>query len=119
VTHRFLVADDSALARVRVREAMVRHGVEVVEAASLAEGRRVDATPLCCALLDLDLGDGCGVTLAAALRETRPELPVAFFSSGADAATTEAARAFGPVFEKPAQLDAAIAWALAATKPRA
>jgi two-component system response regulator RegA len=116
VNHRFLLADDSAVARARVRDAMARHGVDVVEAASLAGARTVDARRLGGALLDLDLGDGSGVDLAAALRAARPDLPVAFFSSGADPKTTAAARALGPIFDKPAELDEAVAWALTATK---
>jgi DNA-binding NarL/FixJ family response regulator len=62
------------------------------------------------ALLDLDLGDGDGDDVARALHARRPDLPVAFFSASTSAELVDRARAIGPVFAKPGELDAAVAW---------
>jgi hypothetical protein len=65
-----------------------------------------------CALLDLDLGDGNGVDVAEFLQIHQPNLPIAFFSGGASPAVMTRARALGPVFRKPDELDEAVAWVL-------
>lgn len=109
MSQRVLIADDSAVARVTVARRVRAAGFEVVEHDSCASASTVDATTIACALLDFDLGDGFGVDVAARLREGQASLPIAFFtsSSGAD---VELASAFGPVFTKPDELDAAIDW---------
>jgi DNA-binding response OmpR family regulator len=106
---RVLIADDSALVRDILTRRAVHLGFEVVPCDSVLATRTVDAAGLASALLDLDLGDGRGTDVAAQLRAARPGLPIAFFSSGT-AEQTAAARAFGPVFLKPDELDDAIAW---------
>jgi DNA-binding response OmpR family regulator len=106
---RVLVADDSALVRDILTRRAVHLGFEVVPCDSVLATRKVDAAGLACAMLDLDLGDGRGTDVAAELRASRPGLPIAFFSSGTPEQTA-AARAFGPVFLKPDDLEDAIAW---------
>jgi len=72
----------------------------------------VDATECACAVLDLDLGDGDGVGVAEALRKGAPALRVAFFSSDTNGGLVERAKAIGPVFKKPDDLEALVAWVL-------
>ncbi|MBL8609887.1 MAG: response regulator transcription factor [Myxococcales bacterium] len=106
---RVLVCDDSPVARAAVEKKLRAHGADVVLCASAAEARATTTDGLTCALLDVDLGDGLGTDVAAALRRAAPALPVAFFTSEPDVTN-----ALGPVFRKPDGLDAAVAWALAA-----
>ncbi len=113
-----LIADDSAVVRVAVSRRAQAAGFDVVLASSFVEasaflGRHFDA-----ALLDLDLGDGDGAALAVALRTKDAELPIAFFSGGAVASVRDAATKAGPVFEKPDELDRALAWLLGAVTSR-
>jgi DNA-binding response OmpR family regulator len=107
---RVFVADDSPLVRAalvrRIREA----GREVVEADSAASAADVDASAIACALLDLDLGDGWGTDVAERLRSAAAALPIAFFTSEQGGEHVARARAFGPVFAKPEEIDGAIAW---------
>jgi DNA-binding NarL/FixJ family response regulator len=105
-----LIADDSAVARVALARRVRAAGLEVVEHASAASAMTADASTLACALLDYDLGDGFGVEVAERLRSARVELPIAFFTTSERADITAQAAAFGPVFTKPDELDAAIAW---------
>ena len=88
----------------------------MIEADSARAAALVDAAALACALLDLDLGDGYGVEVAEVLRSKRSDLPVAFFSGGADLEQEKRARALGPWFAKPADLASAIAWAVETTR---
>jgi CheY-like chemotaxis protein len=105
-----LVADDTAVARAAVVRALKARGTPYVEASSAAAAKGVDPQTIACALLDLDLGDGTGVEVAAALLAARPDLPIAFFSAGAANDVVDAARALGQVFKKPEDLGAAVAW---------
>jgi CheY-like chemotaxis protein len=111
-TARILVADDSALARLSVTRRLRSGGFDVIEAASAMEATAdaPGAQDFACALLDLDLGDGDGATVAQALRDCDPAIPIAFFSASATGEVMVRARAIGPVFAKPQDLDAAIAW---------
>ena len=114
---RVLVADDSAVARFSVCGRLRAAGLDVLEHDSAKAARGADPAVLMCALLDLDLGDGTGVEVAEALhaasRERSPRLPIAFFSGGAPDEIMARARAIGPLFSKPGQLEQAIAWVLA------
>ena len=83
---------------------------------SAADSRSVTIRGFACALLDLDLGDGDGVDVAELLRVHQPDLPVAFFSGGALPALMMRARALGPVFAKPDELEDAVAWAVASAR---
>jgi CheY-like chemotaxis protein len=110
MSQRVLIADDSAVVRITVARRVRAAGLEVVEHDSCASARAVDASTLACALLDFDLGDGFGDELAAHLRSAESNLPIAFFTSTSQSEVAEKTAAFGPVFTKPDQLDAAIEW---------
>jgi CheY-like chemotaxis protein len=102
-----LVADDSAVALAVVVRKLEAGGRAVVTVSSARAAIAADG--LSCALLDFDLGDGFGTEVATRLRAESPTLPIAFFTS-----TRSDPRLAGEtVFEKPSELDAAIAWALA------
>jgi len=102
-----LVADDSDVARAAIVKKLEAHGRRVIAVASARAA--VSADGLTCALLDFDLGDGLGTEMATALRRTAPSLPIAFFTSTPD----DPRLAGETTFEKPAAIDAAVAWALA------
>lgn len=106
---RILIADDSAVVRLTMGRRLRAAGHDVVECASFAEASAVDVTGIDRALLDFDLGDGRGVDVAPRLASAG--IPVAFFTSEEAPEVFDAARVFGPVFKKPDDLDAALAWA--------
>jgi CheY-like chemotaxis protein len=110
MSQRVLIADDSPVARVTVARRVRAAGREVVEHDSVASASTVDPSTLSCALLDFDLGDGFGVDVAAHLRASCSELPIAFFTSTGPSEVAEQTSPFGPVFAKPDELDAAIDW---------
>jgi DNA-binding response OmpR family regulator len=85
----------------------------VHEAGSLAEARALPTEDVACAVIDVELLDGDGPTLATELRAKRPTLPIAFFTAGASAELVARSAAHGPVFTKPA-LDPLLAWVRAA-----
>jgi DNA-binding response OmpR family regulator len=111
-----LIADDSPVVRVTVARRVRAEGLAVIERDSVASARGIDPSTLSCALLDYDLGDGFGVSIAKDLRTTSEDLPIAFFTSTDTTEVVEAAKAFGPVFSKPDELDAAIEWVTRASK---
>ncbi|MEO8800598.1 MAG: response regulator [Polyangiaceae bacterium] len=108
---KILIADDSLVVRHALRAQLVAKGAEVVATGGFVEASAVDVTDLDAALLDLDLGDGDGLTLYHALRAKRPTLPIAFFSSEDDTPLGNDARMITTVFSKD-RLDDAVAWAL-------
>ena len=110
MARRVLIADDSAVARVSVARRVRADGIEVEEQDSAAGASSVDAANLTCALLDLELGDGLGTDVAELLRKGQTALPIAFFTSTCTPEVLARAATFGPVFEKPEQLDQAIDW---------
>lgn len=110
---RVLLADDSAVARLTLSRQLRGEGVEVIEADSCAAAKALDPAAFDCALLDYDLGDGLGPEIAAHLRAARSALPVAFFSSEAQESIRAKTEPFGPLFAKPKEQDAAVAWLLA------
>jgi len=105
-----LLADDSAVARLAVARRLRAEGFEVLERASADPPPEGALARVACCLLDLDLGDADGSEFARTLLARRAELPVAFFSSSGSLDLLARARALGPVFAKPAELDAAVAW---------
>jgi CheY-like chemotaxis protein len=105
-----LIVDDSAVARSVLANRVEAGGLEVAVSLSVAGSSAFEPDQIACALLDLDLGDGDGTQVAATLRALRPELPIAFFSGSVDPELLERARALGPVFSKPDDIDRAIAW---------
>lgn len=110
MSQRVLIADDSAVARVTLARRVRAAGFEVVEHDSFASASTVDPSTIACALLDFDLGDGYGVDVAAHLRSAQGTLPIAFFTSTSKGEVAEQTSAFGPVFTKPDELDAALDW---------
>jgi DNA-binding response OmpR family regulator len=111
-----LIVDDSLLARTLLARRVESEGFEVALSPSVAASSAFDAAELWCALLDLDLGDGDGTEVAAALRARRPELPIAFFSASVAREVVARAHLLGPVFTKPDDLDLAVAWVRANAK---
>jgi CheY-like chemotaxis protein len=105
-----LVVDDSPVARLAVARRLRSEGFEVIEQASAATPKAAVIARAACALLDLDLGDADGRDLARSLVAQRAELPIAFFSASASPELLASARTLGPVFAKPAELEAAVAW---------
>ncbi len=110
------IADDSDVVRSALERRLSADGFRVQSGGSAADSRSVTVRVFACALLDLDLGDGNGVEVAELLRVHQPDLPVAFFSGGAPAAVMASARALGPVFRKPDELEDAILWVMASAR---
>jgi len=105
-----LLVDDSAVARHAVARRLQAEGFQVHQAGSAAEARAVPLDGIDCAIVDVELLDGDGPSLATELRAARPTLPIAFFTAGASSALVTQSQAHGPVFVKP-QLDPLLAWA--------
>ncbi len=110
------IADDSAVVRGALARRLEAAGLVVHQGGSAKDSRDVQIRSFACALLDLDLGDGDGVDVAELLRVHQPDLPVAFFSGGAAAEVMTRARAIGPIFSKPDDMDAAVSWAVQASR---
>jgi DNA-binding response OmpR family regulator len=113
-----LVVDDSSVARATVESRLVRRGLRVRTAGAVAEAAGVDLVGVGAALLDLELGDGSGVDVALRLRATSSSFPVAFLTSAPRCALADRARELGPIFEKGAGTDEAVAWVAGAIAPR-
>jgi two-component system cell cycle sensor histidine kinase/response regulator CckA len=111
-----LLVDDSEVARHTVARRLRDEGYTVHEASSAADARRHPVASFACAIVDIDLDDGDGPTLAAELRAAAPALAVAFFSTGASAELVARSRAHGPVFLKPA-LEPLLEWVHALQPP--
>ncbi len=105
-----LIADDSAVARVVLARRLRAQGLDVIEEECARGAASRDPRELACALLDLDLGDGSGADVAERLRAGAATLPIAFFTSTRSGPDVERARAMGPIFKKPEELDAAVDW---------
>jgi DNA-binding response OmpR family regulator len=104
-----LLVDDSPVALHALAARLRADGFEVRLESTAASARRANTDGLCCAVVDVDLSDGDGVVIAAALRAARPSLPIAFFTAGAERALIDRAREQGPVFAKP-DLEAVASW---------
>jgi CheY-like chemotaxis protein len=111
-----LLVDDSPVARRALARRLLSEGFHVWEESSAAAAEAADTAALSCAILDLELVDGNGADLAAALLGRRASLPIAFFTGGAPPSLLEAARTHGPVFQKP-DVDTIIAWAMRTAQP--
>lgn len=111
-----LLVDDSPLVLHAVTRRLRAAGLEVRAAATIAAARAVDVTAIACAVVDIDLPDGSGVTFAAELLAARPGLPVAFFTATSSTSEVKKAVALGPVLHKP-DVDALVAWATRAAQP--
>ncbi|APR77100.1 Hypothetical protein A7982_02447 [Minicystis rosea] len=102
------------LARAATAKLLGEHGLRVTVLSSSRETLDVDARSFAAALLDLELGDGLGTDVAERLRRAAPALPIAFLTAGGAPPVLDEARRLGPVFSKTGDVDAAIAWILAA-----
>lgn len=105
---KILVADDSLVVRAALGQRLTAAGFEVVLAGSAAEAMAADAPSFACAVLDVDLGDGDGLTVAEALVARNGALRVAFFTSGD--APPPSTRFHAATFEKSKDLDRVVAW---------
>lgn len=111
-----LLVDDSAVVRRAVARRLEAEGCEVHEAASVAEALVVAAvTRVRCAIVDVELPDGDGASVAARLRDAAPTLPIAFYTAGTAPELVDQARKHGPVFAKP-ELEPLVAWVCTITK---
>lgn len=114
-----LVADDDPALRMLCSVNLGFEGYRVIEAASAAEvDEALEREPVSLILLDLHLGADNGLDVARRLRETYPELAIAFFTGSARVAGEEALLADG-VLSKPFTLEelAEIARRLASGRP--
>jgi CheY-like chemotaxis protein len=112
-----LIADDSAVARRVLTKRLAAEGFVVREESAAAVAREADPSQLLCAILDIDFADGDGAEVARMLRERHASLPVAFFTGGADAVQVDRARALGPVFTKPDEIERIISWVRGLAEP--
>jgi CheY-like chemotaxis protein len=104
-----LLVDDSAVVRRAVARRLEAEGCQVREAASVAEAKVVAARPIDCAIVDVELPDGNGASLAVELRALNPALPIAFYTAGTAPELVDESRRHGPVFAKP-ELEPLMAW---------
>lgn len=104
------------MARLAVARRLRAEGFDVIEQASASLPKAGALARTTCALLDLDLGDSDGSDFARSLLAERPRLPIAFFSGSASKVLVNRARLIGPVFAKPSELEAAVAWVRANAK---
>ncbi|MGA3122221.1 MAG: response regulator [Polyangiaceae bacterium] len=114
-----LLIDDSPLVRLALGRRLVAEGFAVREAQSVQSARASEASATvapACAVLDLQLPDGDGTVLAAALAAKHPGIPVAFFTAGGVPSLVECARGRGPVFLKPDD-NLVIAWVKRVLRP--
>jgi two-component system OmpR family response regulator len=80
-----VVADDDDAIRLLCRVNLELEGYRVVEATGSEEiGRVAEAEDVALVLLDIHLGREDGVEVARALRQRRPEIPIAFLSGSVD-----------------------------------
>lgn len=112
-----LLVDDSAVARHAVARRLTAAGFQVHEAGSAAEARAIPLDGLAGAIIDVELLDGDGPSLAAELRAAQPSLPIVFFTAGASHELVTRSQTLGPVLQKPA-LDPLVAWARGLLAPQ-
>jgi DNA-binding response OmpR family regulator len=77
-----VIADDDDAMRMLCRVNLELEGYRVIEASSGDELDRVlgQDDPIALLLLDIHLGDRDGMDIARSLRDTRPEIPIAFLT---------------------------------------
>lgn len=87
-----IVADDDESIRLLCRVNLELEGYRVLEATGLEEISRItDAEEVSLILLDIHLGREDGIQVARAVRERRPEVPIAFLSGSVDFSERSAA----------------------------
>jgi DNA-binding response OmpR family regulator len=100
-----VVADDDAAFRMLLRVNLELESYRVREAANAADVRAaLGEERVALVLLDVRLGEDDGIELARELRETRPELAIAFLT-GSTFAPSEAAQLGDAVVQKPFELE--------------
>ncbi|MGH3116092.1 MAG: response regulator transcription factor [Gaiellales bacterium] len=101
-----VVADDDDAMRMLCRINLELSGYRVVEAGSGEELERVlaGAETVALLLLDINLGDRDGMDIARALKEDRPEIPIAFLT-GSGFSREEAAAVGDATISKPFTLE--------------
>jgi two-component system, OmpR family, response regulator len=100
-----LVADDDAALRMLCSVNLGFEGYRVIEATSAAEiDEALEREPVSLILLDIHLGVDNGLDLAKRLRETHPELAIAFFTGSVRVAGEDASLADG-MLSKPFTLE--------------
>lgn len=107
---RALLVDDSELVRHALSRRLKPLGFEVLDAETEEEALAVDISTVSVVVLDLELGIADGTEVAQKILLANPHVRVAFFTSGSTVAVLERARAMGPIFAKPDELDQLIAW---------
>jgi two-component system response regulator RegA len=109
---RLLLIDDNESFRQTLATALGRRGLRVSVAASLTDAMHLaERVSPDRAILDLNLGDGDGLTLIPRLRERLPELAIVVLTGYASIATAVAAIRLGAVhyLAKPAGVDEILA----------
>jgi DNA-binding response OmpR family regulator len=87
-----IVADDDAAIRLLCRVNLELEGYRVLEATGLEEISRIaEEEEVALVLLDIHLGREDGIEVARAVRERRPEVPIAFLSGSVDFSERSAA----------------------------
>jgi DNA-binding response OmpR family regulator len=100
-----LVADDDAALRMLCSVNLGFEGYRVIEATSAAEiDEALEREPVSLILLDIHLGADNGLDLAKRLRETHPELAIAFFTGSVRVAGEDESLADG-MLSKPFTLE--------------
>jgi two-component system OmpR family response regulator len=99
-----LIVDDEPIWLKLLSRLFKYHGYAVLAASSCAEGLdKLRESDIDCALLDFNLGDGCGAVICAAIREkdAGPKTPVIIFSAdpAAEACLTGTHRADLVIFK--------------------
>lgn len=96
-----LVVDDSKLARIVATKALAELQPDWtrVEAGSAAQALEIMATtPIDVALIDFNMTEKDGLVLAAELRETHPDLPIAIITANIQDEVVARARALDAAF---------------------
>ena len=102
-----VVADDDDAMRMLCRINLELSGYRVVEAGSGEELERVlaGAETVALLLLDINLGDRDGMDIARALKEDRPEIPIAFLTGSGFVSRKDTAAVGDATIRKPFTLE--------------
>jgi CheY-like chemotaxis protein len=101
-----VVAEDDDALRLLCRTVLEHDGFQIVEVLNgreLAEALADHQVRVL--LLDVHLGEDNGIEIARGLRESRPDLPIIFFSGSAQLFGSEAEEFADAVISKPFQVD--------------
>ena len=101
MTTTVLIVDDSKLARIVAAKALtaLRPEWQRVEASSAAEAHEIVARePVDVALIDFNMAEKDGLTLAAELRQAHPALPIAIITANVQDEVIMRARAVDAAF---------------------